>query len=118
MSEALQTTLNLFLLFSLFAFSVLMGVLLFFRLQRFHSLAHLLGGVLPFVLFIFFSWLIFVYRYYRAHPDDSCGGQLIGALGIVSLGTVILLVVSPLAQWLVHVSSHSCSARSHQGARF
>ena len=104
MIEALGTIWSFFQLSSILAFSLLMGVLLFFRLRRFHFLAHLLGTLLPFVLFVFFSWLTYVYGYYRAHPDDRCGGQALGALGIISMGTLLLIILSPFAQWAVHAT--------------
>ena len=112
MLEALRIIFSFSLLFSIFAFSMLMGVLLFFRLRRFHFLAHLLGALSPLVLFIFFSWLTYVYGFYRAHPNERCGGALLGALGIISLGTVVLAAISPFAQWLVHANSTGCSGRS------
>jgi uncharacterized protein (DUF486 family) len=111
MIERLGIIWSFLLLFSVFAFSLLMGTLLFFRLRRFHFLAHLLGTLLPFVLFIFFSWLIYIYGFYRAHPDERCGGPLMGALGIIGLGIFGLAVFSPLAQWLLHTNSQRCGAR-------
>ena len=112
MLETLRIIFSFSLLFGIFAFSLLMGVLLFFRLRRFHFLAHLLGVLLPFLLFIYFSWLTYVYRYYHAHPNEHCGGPLLGALGIIGLGTVVLVVVSPLSQWFVHATSRGCRVRS------
>jgi hypothetical protein len=112
MLEGLRIIFSFSLLLSIFAFSLLMGVLLFFRLRRFHFLAHLLGALLPFALFVFFSWLTYVYGFYRAHPNERCGGPLLGALGIIGFGTVVLAAMSPLAQWLVHTSSTGCSVRS------
>src|SRR5688572_6123411 len=111
MVEGFQIFYSFVLLFSIFAFSVLMGVLLFFRLRRFHFLAHLLGALLPFVLFIFFSWLTYIYSFYREHPDERCGGPLLGALGIITLGTLVLLAISPFAQCLVHANTQGCSSR-------
>lgn len=112
MIEALGIIWSFLLLFSIFAFSALMGILVFFRLRRHHFLAHLLGTLLPFVLFIFFSWLIYVYGFYREHPDERCGGPLLGALGIMTLGTLVLGALSPLAQWLLHTSVEGCGPRS------
>lgn len=111
MIEALGIIWSFLLLFSIFAFSLLMGILLSFRLRRFHFLAHLFGTLLPLVLFIFFSWLIYIYRFYRAHPDEQCGGPLLGALGIIALGTCALAVISPFAQWLLHANRQGCSVR-------
>src|SRR5262245_53784436 len=111
MLEALQIIFSFLLLFSIFAFSLLMGVLLFFRLRRFHFLAHFLGALLPLFLFVFFSWLTYLYGFYRAHPNERCGGPLLGALGIIALGTFVLLAISPFAQWLVHSNSRGCDAR-------
>jgi|ERR1041385_6230671 CDP-diglyceride synthetase len=108
MLAALRVIFSFSLLFSLFAFSLLMGVLLFFRLQRFHLLAHVLGTLLPLALFVFFSWLILIYKFYRAHPDERCGGPLMGAFGIIALGAVVLAVMSPFAQGLLHAKSTGC----------
>ena len=109
MIEALGIIWSFLLLFSIFAFSLLMGILLFFRLRRFHFLAHLASTLLPFVLFIFFSWLVYVYRFYQAHPNERCGGPLLGALGIITMGTFVLAAISPFAQWLLHGSNQRMS---------
>lgn len=111
MKETLGIIWSFLLLFSIFAFSLLMGILLFFRMRRFHFRAHLLGTLLPFVIYIFFTWLIYVYGFYRAHPNERCGGPLLGALGIIALGTFVLLAVSPFTQWLLHSNVQRCGDR-------
>ena len=61
------------------------------------------------LLFIFFSWLVYVYRFYQAHPNERCGGPLLGALGIITMGTFVLAAISPFAQWLLHGSNQRMS---------
>jgi len=115
--EAIGVIWSFTLLFSLFAFAELMGILLFIRVKHSHHfLAHLLGTLLPVLLYIVLSWMVFVYRYYRLHPHESCGGPLLGALGIIAFGTFILSIVSPCVQMLLHTEVRGCVARKRSAS--
>ena len=101
--EAFQVALNLFLIFSLWAVPQLLGVLAYFRFRRRHDLlAHLVGFTIPPVLFFFLARIVLVYSYYKAHPDDRCGGALIGAAFIILFGTVAQLIFGLIAQIALH----------------
>lgn len=101
--EAVQTIWGFLLLFSVLAFSQLFGVLLFLRLKRHaHFLAHVLGFVAPVVLSLLFFWMVYIYRYYQAHPDEACGGPLLGGLLIMLLGGCSQIVFGTFAQIAVH----------------
>jgi len=111
--EAVQTIWNLVLLFSGLLFPQLFGVLLFFLLKgRPHFLAHALSFVAPVVMSIVFAWLIYMYRYYQAHPDERCGGPLLGALLLMLVSAGLQLVFSTLAQTALHARSGVCARPS------
>jgi hypothetical protein len=97
--EAIRTIWAFVLLFGMFAFAQLLGVLVYFRVRRYQNfLAHSLGFLTPPLVYYGFSWMVFVYRYYEAHPDDRCGGQALGAAFIILSGTVTQIVFSLIAQ--------------------
>lgn len=101
--EALNTIWSFVLLFSLILFAHLLGVLVYFKLERFHPWLARVAGVLVSVFsFIGFSWMIFIYRYYKHHPEDHDGGQLLGASLIIITGTVIEIVSGVVGLLLVH----------------
>ena len=104
--EALSTIWSFLLLGCLIAFPQLLGVLVYFKLKPVHRwLARVAGTLLPVILFIVFSWMVFVYRYYKLHPDDSCGGQLFGASFLVLGGSVLEIGLSVVAQVLLYRSA-------------
>ena len=108
--ETLQVALNLFMLFSLWVVPQLLGVLIYFRLKRRHDfLAHLVGFIIPPILFFYLARIVLVYSYYKAHPDDHCGGALIGAALIILFGTVAQLIFGLVAQFVLH-GRHRASA--------
>lgn len=110
--EALQTIWSFVLLFSTLLFPQLLGVLLFFLLKgRPHFLAHSLSFVAPILLSILFIWMIYIYRYYQAHPDERCGGPLLGALLLMLLGVGLQLVFGILAQLALHSRTAICARR-------
>jgi hypothetical protein len=110
MMEAITTTLAFLRLISLLVFPQLLGVLLFLRLRSLHHLmAHLLGFLLPTISYIGLCWMVFIYGYYRAHPDDHCGGQLLGALGVISVGSAIHILCGLMVQGMTHGRSHTCA---------
>ena len=111
--EVVQTIWGFVLLFSILVFPQLFGVLLFFLLKgRPHFLAHTLSFVTPFVLSIFFEWMIYMYRYYQAHPDERCGGPLLGAFMIMLLSLVLQLVFGVFAQLALHSKTALCALKS------
>jgi len=104
--EALSTLWNFLLLFCLIAFPQLLGVLVYFKLKPVHRwLARVAGTLLPVIVFIGFSWMVFIYRYYKLHPDDRCGGQLFGASLFILIGTVLEIVLSVVVQVRLHRSA-------------
>jgi hypothetical protein len=110
--EAVHTIWSFVLLFSTLAFPQLFGVLLFFILKgRPHFLAHALSFVAPVLLSILFVWMIFIYRYYQAHPDERCGGPLLGALVIMLLSTGLQLGLGAFAQVALHSRTAVCARR-------
>ena len=101
--EAVRTIWSFLLLFSVLAFAQLFGVLLFLRLKRHaHFLAHFLGFVAPVLLSLVFFWMVYIYRYYQAHPDESCGGPLLGGLLIMLFGAGLQLLFGTFAQITLH----------------
>ena len=110
--EALHTIWSFLLLLALLAFPQLFGVLLFFLLKgRPHFLAHALSFITPILMSIFFSWMIFIYRYYQAHPNERCGGPLLGGLMITLVGACLQLVFGVLAQVTLHSRTAVCGPR-------
>ena len=110
--EALHTIWSFVLLFSLLAFGQLLGVLLFFVLKgRPHILAHFLSFVAPVLLSILFIWMIFIYRYYQAHPNDHDGGQLFGASMIMLLSICLQLGVGVVVQVALHSRTGVCAKK-------
>ena len=111
--EVVQTIWGFVLLFSILAFPQLFGILLFFLLKgRPHFLAHTLSFVTPVLLSIFFVWMIYMYRYYQAHPDERCGGPLLGAFMIMLLSLVLQLVFGVFAQLALHSRTALCAPKS------
>ena len=111
--EAVQTIWGFVLLFSVLAFPQLVGVLLFFLLKgRPHFLAHALSFVSPILLSILFTWMIYIYRYYQAHPDERCGGPLLGGVLIMLVSVVLQLVFGALAQVALHSRTVICARPS------
>ena len=108
--EAVQTIWSFVLLFSVLAFPQLFGVLLFFLLKgRPHFLAHTLSFISPVLLSLLFVWMIFIYRYYQAHPNESCGGPLLGAVLIMLLSAGLQLVLGAFAQIALHSRTNICA---------
>ena len=108
--EAARTIWSFSLLFGMLAFAQLLGVLLFFQVKRYqHFLAHFSGFVLPIVLSIAFCWMVYIYRYYRLHPDDRDGGQLLGAFMIILLAVGAQVLIGVIAQFTLHAKVHSCA---------
>ena len=111
--EVVQTIWGFVLLFSILAFPQLFGVLLFFLLKgRPHFLAHTVSFVSPVLLSILFVWMIYIYRYYQAHPDERCGGPLLGASVIMLLSFVLQLVFGIFAQLALHSRTALCAPQS------
>ena len=110
--EAVQTIWNFLLLGAMLAFPQLLGILLFFLLKgRPHFLAHAISFVTPVLLSIFFIWMIFIYRYYQAHPDEHCGMPLLGGLMLILVGGCLQLVFGAFAQAALHSRTAVCARR-------
>ena len=93
--EALITIWRFVLLFGLLVFAQLLGLLVYFKLERFNRwLARVVSVLVSVFSFMGFSWMIFIYRYYKLHPDDHDGGQLLGASLLMITGALIEIVAS------------------------
>ena len=100
--EAIYTIWNLFLVFSMLSLPQLLGVLAYFRIRRYQNfLAHLVGFLIPPILFFYFSWLFWIYLPHKAHPHDGCGMPGAAAALIVLLGTVAQIAFSFIAQLML-----------------
>jgi len=110
--EAIQTTWSFLLLFRLLAFPQLLGVLLLFRLKQlstfsFHGSAFV---VVPLLLFVSLSWLMFIYAYFRRHPSyDPEGGQLMGFLFVLMFGGTVQILAGLVAQLALHSRVGTCA---------
>ena len=110
--EAVHTIWNFVLMFSMIVFPQLLGVLLFFLLKgRPHFLAHALSFVAPILLSMFLVWMIFMYRYYQLHPDERCGGPLLGSFLIMLVSAGLQSVFGTLAQVALHARTAACARR-------
>jgi CDP-diglyceride synthetase len=84
-------------LFAFFAFPQLLGILVFFRIRRYYLLARLAAFLIPIALHVVFGWLFLVVSYYRVHPNERCGGPMLGAIGAILFG---LAVHASLGGWV------------------
>ena len=101
----MQLLWGLLLLFSVLAVPLLLGVLVYFRLRRFHDfLAHAVGFLLPPILFFYLACLFWVYLPAKAHPNETCGMPLVAAVMMVYLGTFITILGSLIFQLALHTS--------------
>lgn len=99
------------MLFGLLALAQLIGVSLFLVVKRYqHFVAHFSGFLIPIFLSIGFCWYIYIYRYSQLHPDDHCGGQLAGAMGVMALGVAVQIIVGLTAQFELHSRGQSCAS--------
>lgn len=110
--EAVQTIWKFALLFSLLAFPQLLGVLLFFVLKgRPHFLAHAVSFLAPVLLSVFFIWMIFIYQFHQAHPDERCGLPVLGGLVIMLVAGCLQFVFGAFAQVALHSRAAVCARR-------
>jgi hypothetical protein len=93
--ETLQTMWSFVSLFSIFAVPQLLGVLVYFRIRRFHrGLAHVAGFLLTTASFFCLFDFLLVYLPAKAHPDEKCGLPLMAAILMLLGGTVITIFLS------------------------
>jgi hypothetical protein len=110
--EAIRTVWNFVVFFGLLAFAQLLGVALFFVVKRCqHFVAHFSGFVIPIFLSIGFCWYIYLYRYYQFHPNDKDGGQLLGAMGIMTLAVALQIIAGLIAQFGLHSRVPTCASK-------
>jgi hypothetical protein len=111
MMEAILTIWSFLLFLGLLAFPQLLGVLLFFRLKRYqHFPAHVFAFIFPLLLFVFLSWLIFIYAYSRRHPGyDPEGGQLMGFMFVIVFGGALQILGGLVAQFALHAKVGTCA---------
>lgn len=114
--ETLYELWNFVPLFSVLVFPQLFGILLFFRLKgRWHFLAHFLGFLTPIVLTVVFEWMIFMYRYYNGHPNDTSDGHLMGASLLILVSVALQFVVGLFAQLMLHAIKDLCAKKISVG---
>ncbi len=90
-------------LFSMLALPQLLGVLVYFRLRRFHnSLAHAVGFLLSPTLFFYLAILFWVYLPSKADPDRTCGTAQAFALLSVYFLTAVSMIGSLIFQLVLH----------------
>jgi len=102
--DSLHTLWNLFQFFSVLLVPQLLGVLTYFRLKRFHLLAHLVGFLVPPLLFLYLAGVIVLSsatREAQSRGEEVCGtfaGMMMlailfgtGLQAAFSLGTQITL---------------------------
>jgi len=105
--EAIQTVWNLLLLFSILAMPQLLGVLIYFRIRRYHEFgAHISGFLLATVSFFYLASLFWVYLPAQTHPNEKCGMPVLGGVFIVLFGTFITIVFSLLIQSVLRHRHH------------
>ena len=110
--EAIRTIWTFVVLFGLLALAQLIGVSLFLVVKRYqHFVAHFSGFVVPIFLSVGFCWYIYLYRYYQLRPDDHCGGQLLGAMGVIALGVAVQIIVGLTAQFGLHSRLPTCASK-------
>jgi putative effector of murein hydrolase LrgA (UPF0299 family) len=74
--ESLRTLWNLFQFLSVLIVPQLLGVLAYFRVRRFHLLAHLVGFLIPPLLFFYLAGVIVISsatREAQARGEEVCG---------------------------------------------
>lgn len=110
--ETLHTIWGFILLGTMLVFPQLLGVLLFFLLKgRPHLLAHALSFITPILVSLFFTWMIFIYQFYQAHPHESCGMPVLGGLVIMLFGGCLQIVFGAYAQVALHWRAAVCEQR-------
>ena len=104
--ETLQIIWNLFLFFSILVVPQLLGVLVYFRIRKYHDfLAHLVGVLLPPIVFFYLSGGIFISS--PAREAESQGERVCGTfVGMMVLFIFFLTgierVFSLIAQVILH----------------
>jgi len=81
------------------AMPLLLGVLVYYRIRRYQRLvAHIVGFLLPPILFFYLASLFWVYLPGKAHPNETCGMPMVAAVMMVWLGTFITVFSSFIFQ--------------------
>ncbi len=104
--ETVQIIWNLFSFFSILSVPQLLGVLVYFRIRKFHdSLAHLIGILLPPIVFFYLAGGIFISspaREAQAHGERVCGTFVGMMILFIFFLTGIEIVFSIIAQVVLH----------------
>lgn len=104
--EILQTLWSLFSLLSVMIMPQLLGALVYYRLKRFHLFAHLVGIILPPVVFLLLSSVLV---FSAAQREAEMRGELVcgtftGMMAMALLvGAGLQAVFSLIAQLAIHV---------------
>ena len=110
--EAIRTIWGFVVFAGILACAHLIGVSLFFVMKRYqHFVAHFSGFVIPIFLSIGFCWYTYLYRYYQFHPDDHDGGQLLGAMGVMTLAVAVQIIAGLIAQFGLHSRVPTCASK-------
>lgn len=110
--ETLQTIRAFLFLGTMLVFPQLLGVLLFFLLKgRPHFLAHALSFIVPVLVSLFFTWMIFIYNFLQARPNDGCGMPVLGGLVIMLFGGCLQMLFGAFAQVVLHWRTAVCAQR-------
>ena len=113
--ETIHAIWNLFLFFSVLGVPQLLGVLAYFRVRKYHDfIAHLLGFLLPPILFFYLAGVIILSP--AAHEAESQGERVCGTfIGMMSLmilfGAGVQMFFSLIAQVMLHIR-HGAGAAS------
>ena len=102
--ESIRALWNLFLFFSLLSVPQLLGVLAYFRIRQYQRfVAHLVGFLIPPILFFYFAWVDLVYLPQKIYAKEGCGMAAVAAVFILLLGTGAQIIISLLAQLMLSV---------------
>jgi hypothetical protein len=112
--EAMRAVWGLFLLLSLMGVPQLLGLLTYFRVRKYHDfLAHLVGFLVPPILFFYLSGVIIfssATREAQALGQEICGTFVGMMVLMILLGTGIQVFFSLMAQLALHARHRARAA--------
>ena len=99
LKDLIQITWGIIQLFSIFAMPLLLGVLAYYRIVRYQrTIAHVVGFLIPPLMFFYLASLFWVYLPAKAHPHERCGMPAMAAMMMVWLGMFATIVASLVFQ--------------------
>ena len=103
--ETILTIWRLLEVFGMLALPLLLGVLGYFRLRKYHDLmAHFVGFIIPPCVFFFLAWVMLgaSLQHVQARGEKVCGTAA-GMMGLMLLmGTGVQMFFSLMAQLILH----------------